>query len=88
MKAAFDRIHEQLRRAVAILFVVIAPVLGITFICAALGLAHAVAKCRSFTVSLGNVFLPLLGLCLACSLLSSLMRRLERRTKVQSTGEP
>jgi hypothetical protein len=83
MKAAFDAFLGQLRRAIIVLLLVIVPVLVATLVCAVLGLSHAVASLRSFTVSLGHVFLPLLGMHLAFSLAGMLTRWLKRRKEAE-----
>jgi hypothetical protein len=80
MMATFEYYHRQLGRAtMAVLYIALA-FLGLTVMCALLGLSHAVVSFRGVSAALGCVFGGMLAVFLLTSLVWSLVRFLDRRS--------
>ena len=79
MNATFDRLYRQLGSATAVVLIAALVALGVTLVCALLGLPQAVISFRGVTASLGYVFAVLLCLFLVSSIVAAVVRWVDRR---------
>ena len=79
MVATFEYFHRQLGRATMIVLYAALAVLGVTLLCALLGLSHAVVSLNGVWWSLGYLFGGMLAVFLLTSLVGALVHFLDRR---------
>ena len=79
MNATFERFYRQLGFATAAVLFAALGALGITLVCALLGLSHAVISFRGVAASLAYVFAVLLCLFMVASVVGGFVRWIDRR---------
>jgi hypothetical protein len=85
MNPTFDRLYRQLGKVTFGLLVTTLAAYGLTLVCALLGFSHAVSSLGGVAASLAFVFGILLILFLVTSIVSAVLRWVERRDQFKGS---